>query len=157
MSRKKLNRHPFMRFAFVVYMGMMLWLLFGRSRGWETGMAYEDVLRQNVNFKPLFTIRNYWKVITQHTNEDLYTHCFINLVGNVVMFVPAGWLIPGIWRGHRNFFQFIATTLAAIFMIELTQLLTLLGSFDIDDVILNMAGLTLGYLAYMITHLKKKR
>ena len=70
------------------------------------------------------------------------------------MFIPAGWLIPGIWRGHRNFFQFFATTLAAIFIIELTQLLSLLGSFDIDDVILNMAGLTLGYLAYIITHRK---
>ena len=71
MSRKKPNRHPLMRFAFVVYMAMMLWLLFGRSRGWEEGMAYEDILRQNVNFKPLYTIKNYWKVITQLTNYEV--------------------------------------------------------------------------------------
>lgn len=143
-----------MRFAFLVYMAMMLWLLFGRSQGWVEGLTYEQMLRRNVNFTPLYTIGNYWKVVSRHTNETVYTHCLINLVGNVVMFIPAGWLIPGIWKGHRNFFQFIATTLAAILIIELTQLLTLLGSFDIDDVILNMAGLILGYLAYIVTHRK---
>ena len=153
MSRKKQNnRHVFLRFAFVVYMAMMLWLLFGRSRGWVDGLSYRDMLKQNINFKPLYTIRNYWQVVAHGSNQSLFVHCFINLVGNVAMFVPAGWLIPGIWRGHRNFFQFLATTLASILLIELTQLLTLLGSFDIDDVILNMSGLFLGYFAYLLTH-----
>lgn len=156
MSKKKYNRHPVMRFAFLVYMAMMLWLLFGRSRGWVEGLTYEQMLRLNVNFQPLYTIRNYLQVVLHRTNDDVLVHCIINLVGNVVMFIPAGWLLPGIWKGHRNFFQFFATTLAAILIIELTQLLTLLGSFDVDDVILNMAGLILGYLAYILTHLHKK-
>ena len=155
MSKKKAyNRHPFMRFVFVVYLGAMLWLLFGRSRGYPEGMPYREMLRTNVNFTPFLTIRSYYQVVFHHTNDAYYTHCFINLAGNVLLFIPAGWMIPGIWSGHRNFFQFLATCLAAILIIELTQLLTGLGSFDVDDVILNMAGLLVGYLAYIITHRK---
>lgn len=153
MSKKQsYNRHPVMRFLFVIYMGAMLWLLFGRSRGWVDGKSYTQMLQLNVNFKPLYTIRNYWQVVFHHSNDAYFTHCFINLAGNVLLFIPAGWLIPGIWKSHRNFFQFFATCLLSILLIELAQLLTLLGSFDIDDVILNMAGLLLGYLAYTITH-----
>ena len=141
-----------MRFLFLVYLAAMLWLLFGRSRGYPQGMGYEDMLRSNVNFTPFLTIRNYWQVVFHHTNDAYYNHCLINLLGNVVLFIPAGWMIPGIWRGHRNFFQFIATCLASILIIELAQLLTGLGSFDIDDVILNMSGLLLGYLLYQLFH-----
>jgi len=157
MSKKKAyNRHPFMRFVFLVYLAAMLWLLFGRSRWNSQDMSYEEMLRTNVNFTPFLTIRNYWQVVFHRTNDAYYSHCLINLLGNVLLFIPAGWMIPGIWSGHRNFFQFFASCLAAILIIELTQLLTGLGSFDIDDVILNMSGLLLGYLAYILTHLRKK-
>ena len=156
MTRRKQNYHPARRFAFLVYMALMLWLLFGRSYGWVEGLSYEEMLWQNVNFTPLLTIKNYLKVILHRTNDSVYVHCLINLVGNVVMFIPAGWLLPGIWKSHRNFFQFITTCFAAVLFIELTQLLTLLGSFDVDDVILNMSGLLVGYLAYILSHIKKK-
>ena len=76
-----------------------------------------------------------------NTNDAVLMHCIINLVGNVVLFLPPGWLLPHIWVRFRNFFRFFFTCLAAILLAEITQLLTLLGSFDIDDVILNMAAL----------------
>ena len=44
MSKKKAyNRHPFRRGVFVVYLGAMLWLLFGRSRGYPEGMPYREM------------------------------------------------------------------------------------------------------------------
>ena len=155
MSKKRKANQPFIRFAFLVYVALMLWLLFGRFRGLDEGVSYEEALLQNVNFIPFFTIKNYLQVVLRHTNQYAYTHCFINLVGNVVLFVPAGWLIPAIWKNQRNFLQFTATCLSCITIIELTQLLSLLGSFDVDDVILNMSGLWFGYLCYILTHLKR--
>ena len=150
MKKKQVNTQPFWRFAFLVYCGVMLWLLFGRSSGGIEGLTYEETLRQNINLTPLLTIRNYWYVILHRSNPALVRHCFINLAGNVLLFIPAGWLLPRLWKPMRNFFLFFLTCSPAILLVETVQLFTLLGSFDVDDVILNLGGMLLGYLSYAV-------
>ena len=39
---------------------------------------------------------------------------------------------------------------------EVIQLFTLLGSFDVDDVILNLLGMTVGFLIHAIGSAKPK-
>ena len=150
MKKRKTSKAPFLRFLFVLYCAVMLWLLFGRNYGWVDGLNYEQMLRQNVNLTPLLTIRNYWSTMLHSTDQQKFQHCMINLVGNVVLFIPAGWLLPRLWCRFRNFFLFLITCVLAIFFIEALQLFTLLGSFDVDDIILNLSGMTLGYVIYMI-------
>ena len=152
MAKKKRqsNTQPFWRFLFLVYCATMLWLLFGRSQGHVDGLSYQQMLRQNVNLMPLKTIRDYWSVVFYGTNENYFNHCFINLAGNVLLFVPAGWLLPKIFNKQRNFFRFFITCLGCIFLVEIAQLFSLLGSFDVDDIILNLSGMILGFIAYHI-------
>ena len=139
---------------FVLYCAAMLWLLFCRSPGWIPGLDYEEQLRANINLTPLYTIKNYLRVVLKRTNDDALLHCIINLGGNVLLFVPAGVLLPKLRPKQRNFFRFIATCTGIMFFIEVLQLFTLLGSFDIDDLILNLAGMTLGFIGY---HLFRKQ
>lgn len=139
---------------FVLYCAAMLWLLFCRSPGWIPGLDYEEQLRANINLTPLYTIKNYLRVVLKRTNDDALLHCIINLGGNVLLFIPAGVLLPKLWPKQRNFFRFIATCTGIMFFIEVLQLFTLLGSFDIDDLILNLAGMTLGFIGY---HLFRKQ
>ena len=134
----------------------MLWLLFGRSYGWVEGLSYKQMLRQNINLTPFLTIRNYWKVIYHRTNDAMLMHCIINLVGNIFLFIPAGWLLPKIWNKQRNFFCFFFTCALSIFLIETVQLFSLLGSFDVDDLILNLFGMTVGFIYYHFTRPRKK-
>ena len=146
---------PFVRFLFLLYCGVMLWLLFGRSSGWTENLSYWEKVQQNMNVTPLLTIRNYIHVVLYSSNASLVRHCFINLAGNILLFIPAGWLLPRIWVRLRRFFPFFFTCAIAILLVELFQLFTLLGSFDVDDLILNLLGMILGYLFYMILHRKK--
>ena len=146
MAKRKNNRHPFARFLFLAYCGLMFWLLFCRTKGWINGLSYGQMLRQNINLVPLLTIQNYLYVILNRTNDALLLHCIINLAGNVLMFIPIGYLLPKIWPIQRKFFLFVATCAGSIFLVETLQLFTLLGSFDIDDIILNLSGMTIGYL-----------
>ena len=149
-KKRKVNTQPFWRFLFVVYCGVMLWLLFGRSQGWVEGLPYRQMLEQNINLTPLATIRDYWNVVFYRSNDAYFVHCFINLAGNVLLFIPAGWLLPKIFPIQRNFFRFFATCTGLILLVETLQLFTLLGSFDIDDVILNLDGMIVGFLVYHI-------
>lgn len=148
MRRSRTPRARFLRFLFILYCCIMLWLLFCRSPGWVEGLSYEEQLQANINIKPWYTISNYLKVILQRTNDDVLAHCIINLAGNVLLFIPAGVLIPKIWPKQRNFFCFFFSCFGIMFLVEVLQLFTLLGSFDVDDLILNLLGMTIGFIGY---------
>ena len=106
MAKNENNRQTLWRFLFVLYCGVMLWLLFGRSSGWTDGLSYREQLEQNVNLQPFYTIGNYLYVLKTGADPYLAGHCFINLAGNVLLFIPAGWLLPRLWNKQRNFFRF---------------------------------------------------
>lgn len=154
MAKRKSVSSPFVRFLFLVYCAVMLWLLFGRPTGWVEGQSYQQMLRLNTNLTPLLTIRNYIFVIRKNTNPELVRHCIINLGGNIFLFIPAGYLLPRIFPKQRNFFLFLITCAVSILLVETAQLFSLLGSFDIDDLILNLAGMVIGFSIYWIRHPK---
>lgn len=68
--------------------------------------------------------------------------------GNIVAFIPFGILIPLLYR--INFIRFITLFIMSIVLIEVIQGLTLLGSFDVNDVIQNSLGAVVGFGAYKL-------
>ena len=149
-KKKRTDSTPFLRFLFVVYAGVLLWLLFDRPVACDPASDYAQLLRGNMNLIPFQTIGNYWKVVTRWEFTPLFRHCVINLGGNVILFIPIGYFLPRLWPFLRNFFSFLLTCTMAITLVELLQLVTLLGSLDIDDLILNLSGMIVGYLISMI-------
>ncbi len=153
----KKNHPALWKFLFIIYTLCMLFLLFGRSRGHIPGLTYEEQLKLSTNLTPFLTIRNYLHVVFHGSNEALVTHCIVNLVGNVFLFIPAGCFLPMLFDKQRNFLLFFVTCTGIMLSVELIQLLTLLGSFDVDDLILNLSGMTLGYFLYSIFHWVRTR
>ncbi len=133
---------------FVLYAGVMLWLLLWRSQNWIDGLSYQQMLLENFNIKPFYTIDNYINIIVNYPDSYYFRHCIINLFGNVLLFIPAGFLIPRVFKTMRKFFPFLLTCILSILFIELVQLFALLGSFDIDDIILNLSGILIGYILF---------
>ncbi len=76
-----------------------------------------------------------------------------NLLGNVIPFIPFGFLLPVVWRKANTFMKVFIFGISFILLIEIFQFLTRLGSFDIDDIILNMAGIIIGYLMIWVVNL----
>ena len=56
----------------------------------------------------------------------------------------------------RNFFVFLLTCTLSITLVEVLQLVTLLGSLDIDDLILNLFGMLVGYLFFIFSRNRGK-
>ena len=150
MAKAKQNNAPLWRGIFLVYLGVMLWLLFGRGRGWDHSLSYQEILKARINLKPFYTVGNYLSVVLHMPNSPYFRQCIIELTGNLLLFIPAGWLLPRIFQKMRRFFPFLLTTLCTVFLIEAIQLFTLLGTFDVDDVILNMTGILIGFICFTV-------
>jgi len=71
-----------------------------------------------------------------------------NVVGNIVMFVPFGFLAALLWRGF-SWKRALALGLGITCLIECWQLLVGRTS-DIDDVIFNTLGVSCGYLLWRL-------
>ena len=150
MAKRKLNTQPLWRFLFLVYCAIMVWLLYGRGRGVNPNIPYWDQVQKNLVLTPFYTVRTFLDVVLHSPGHPEYWLCLTNLLGNVFLFIPAGYLLPRIFKKFRPFWRFFLNGLLLLIAVELTQLFTLLGVFDVDDLILNMAGFCIGYLAYFL-------
>ena len=73
-----------------------------------------------------------------------------NLLGNVLAFVPFGMILPMLTPKCRNFFHIVLLGGDFSLFVETIQLISKVGSFDVDDLILNTLGAALGYLVYRL-------
>lgn len=74
-----------------------------------------------------------------------------NLLGNIVPFIPFGFLLPLVFDKINTFWKVISVGFVVDLCFEVFQYLTKTGSFDVDDIILNMTGIILGYLLMKFT------
>ena len=133
-------------FLFGLYCALMLWLLFDRT-GYDAGLPYAEQLKYNL--LPFETIGRFLRLLGS-SQGGLRTHAFINLAGNVVMFIPLGFFLPKLWQQQRKLRRTLLTPALIILLAELTQMFTLAGSCDTDDLILNVLGAAIGYSIYKI-------
>ena len=80
-----------------------------------------------------------------------------NLFGNIVIFMPFGFLVPILGRKKRNFWFTSLLSFALSLTVECIQLVTRTGCFGVDDIFLNTIGGMLGYLVYALVQRKRDR
>ena len=136
--------------AFLVYGLLMIYLLFGQRMGQVPVGTYWQRIQRNLNLKPLDTLWRFWWVLCNSADPDALRHAVVNLAGNVVMFVPLGCLTPCIWGKMQKFWRHFLYMVLIIVCIEVLQLFTLLGSCDVDDLILNLVGTAIGFVLWKI-------
>ena len=140
---------------FIVYCGVMLWLLFGRSIH-ASGDDYVGSLIANINRIPFHTVSDQLQNLLNPPSPGLFTHAWINLGGNVAVFIPLGIFLPWIWPKYRRWGRFFLVSSGIILTVEFLQWITLRGILDVDDYILNMLGLFGGYVLFrLFAHLMK--
>ena len=127
---------------FILYLILLLYFLFfseelGRA---AAGRTY------SYNLKPFKEILRFW-----NNRESLgMLAVVLNLAGNVMAFMPFGAILPVLSRPARGAFQITMLSLEFSFLIECFQLMLRVGSFDVDDMILNTLGGFLGYLVFAV-------
>jgi glycopeptide antibiotics resistance protein len=97
------------------------------------------------------TAREFAATLTPRTNY-MTPHFLENILGNIVLFVPLGILLPFLSEKFYSLKKILLTAFVCSLSIEIVQFIsTYFGSYrsvDIDDIILNTLGALLGFTIY---------
>lgn len=74
----------------------------------------------------------------------------LNLFGNVAAFVPCGFFLPIISRRSRKWYNTLLISFLFSLSVEIIQLVSKVGSFDVDDMLLNTLGGVIGFVLYRL-------
>lgn len=80
--------------------------------------------------------------------DDMYK--FMNIGGNILGFVPLGFLFPLVFFRRWRFVLTVVSIFLISFLFESIQLYTGLGVFDVDDLLLNTMGGLLGCMLFLL-------
>lgn len=74
----------------------------------------------------------------------------INIIGNILIFVPIGFLVSVLTPHRHKGWLALAIGLAISLTIEIVQLSFIIRVFDVDDLILNSFGAWLGFITFLV-------
>ena len=127
------------------YGAILFAILFGSGIAPRTRLSsMPDSFRFRVstsNFIPFKTIASYIKGFFSNTVSGYIANN--NLMGNLVLFMPMGIFLPALFKSSR--LKHCLIVFIGLILVEVLQLVTGCGVFDIDDIILNFVGFFLVY------------
>ena len=115
---------------------------------WKRSVILEGV--GTANFTPFKTIKMYIDYAYKLNSVE-------NLAGNVLVFVPLGFLLPLVSDECRRFSVVMLNAFAFVVGIEVFQLFSAFGAFDVDDILLNCLGAAIGYGCYRLLCIYRNR
>lgn len=115
--------------------------------GWFAVTVYATLLRgvpgfRQWNFHFLMAWREAW--------NQFSLQAWLNVLLNIALFVPLGIVLPLLARVFRKWYLMLAAGFGMTLLIEIAQLVTARGIFDIDDLVTNTVGTMLGWSIIMI-------
>ena len=133
-------------FAYMLALTYFLFFAEGYGRAIE-GRTYA------YNLRPFREIQRFWV-----HRETLGTFAvFCNLAGNVIGFIPFGMILPVIWPKTGSFVRILLLSFEFSLCVEIIQLVWKVGSFDVDDLLLNTRGGMTGYLLFYFCNKLRRR
>ena len=148
MNAKKRKRIRILgKILFVLYVIFIIYFLIFSDWYGRTGEMQE----YHYNLELFKEIRRFWEYRDQIGMFAMFT----NLFGNVVIFVPFGFFMPMASR-YRSFFLTLFYSFGVSFFVECFQLVTRVGSFDVDDMLLNTLGGVIGYIVFAICNMIRR-
>ena len=113
--------------------------LYAIMQTWRRDVILEGL--GTANFIPFKTIKMYIEYADR-------LNSFENLAGNILAFIPFGLMFPIVRARKKGFADVLLNALVFVIGIEVFQLFSAFGAFDVDDIILNCFGVILGYIVY---------
>lgn len=119
---------------------------------WDSKLI-KSYIKYSFNIVPFTTV----KLFINGYNNGLvsFKDFLINIVGNLCAFMPYALFLPLIFKRMEKYKNFFIVMIIIVAIIEILQFITMSGSCDIDDLILNVAGASLVYFICKISFIRK--
>ena len=106
-------------------------------------MTLNEYINTSTNFVPLKSIMSYLHLLI---NGDIsLIEIFFNLFCNIILYIPFGFVLPIINLELLKQHRLYKLMFTLIIIASLIQIILKIGFFDIDNVILQMIGVMIGY------------
>lgn len=126
---------------FMTYICVLVYFLFfSEMMGRSVGNDYQLNLVLFREIRRFFTKR--------HILGDSVV--WMNIAGNIAAFLPFGLFVMPVSNRRINFMETVILTFNVSLCVEIIQLVTKVGSFDVDDLLLNTIGGLMGAGIYVV-------
>lgn len=151
--------NKFWKFVFFIYIIILIKLIVFKYpweylveivKSWEKGVVLEGLSTAN------FTLGKSIRMYIKYFNKFPFWNGFANLVGNILVFIPFGFLLPKGYPQCGKWWKTFYCAVGFVICIELFQLFSAFGAFDIDDILLNVFGSIGGYTLFWVSKRVKK-
>ena len=148
MSQKQAKRYRMLgKLLFVLYILFLVYFLCFAE--WYGRIGVSSEYRYNLElFKEI-------KRFVEYREELGAFAVFTNLLGNILIFVPYGFFVSMASKS-RGFFKTFFYSFILSLGVEFFQLFTKVGSFDVDDLLLNTVGGLLGYIIFVFCNIIRR-
>lgn len=128
---------------FLLYVLLLVYFLFFSE---EYGRGAEAEHVYHYNLIPFREIIRFWKY-KDVVGENAF---YLNVLGNMIGFLPFGFILPIIQPKMNRFGLIVLSGFLLSLFVEVIQLFTMVGRFDVDDLLLNTVGALVGYLLFAV-------
>ncbi len=144
MIKTKVLRNIFIAYVVILVYGMVIfnrnldfsWIVTGGFDKLQAMMA------DTTNLIPFATINRYLGVLDRPSGFGLFLY---NVIGNMLILLPFGYFFPMVNKAVKKWWVFVCVALIFILCIEAMQYVSMSGTLDVDDVLLNLMGALIGY------------
>lgn len=145
-ERRPINKWKYRNLLIVYGIFIILITIYRKPQAITNSKLYWDYIERNIQIVPLRSIQDLVRVIFDDTfSVNARIISAINIIGNIFIMAPVGFLIPNVIEKMKRLRYFLFFLIGGILSIELLQLFGTMGTFDIDDIILNVIGALFGF------------
>ncbi len=134
---------------FILYLIALVYFLFFAEEYGRTQSG--DSLRYNfIPFREIGRFIRYRHILGMEA-------VLLNIAGNIAIFLPFGAIVPVMHGSMRKGGRTIGLCMMFSLGVEVLQLFTRVGSFDVDDIMLNTLGGALGYAVFGLSNALRRK
>lgn len=135
---------------FILYLMSLFYVLFLYNRtfdlSWIAKGGFPTLIKRQTDHINLIFFNTIFRYLQTMNYATGMRNIIVNIGGHMLLLAPFGFFLPRLSKHFQNLVFFIFITTIIMIIIEGLQFISMSGSFDVDDALLNVIGAVIGFI-----------